>query len=360
MAVFISHSFANKPEYDNVVDALMREEVDYWNPGSIKPGHSLRDQLRNAIECCTACIFIATRDSLGSSWCGTELGGFWIAKKPIIVYIAESAIKETELPPVIQGDVWERRIKRVVERAKEIVSQNSINARRLEGGNEFDEDSVRQVSLAVRAISSYLVEAEDMATRNQGLALALMQTLSSWRLAAADWSKGEVRLMDSSTTNYVVRMLYNRARISVFSTCAEQYLDQWATPHGDALCRAHATSTAQVTRVFLFSSWDDITPSAEKIFDQQAMMGIKIRIFINDETAFSFPPEISQDFTVIDDGVAIGVTTAFTTPFSGEPQTQATWYFENINRIDSYRQMVLGLTADDVLTHDQYNERSGR
>ena len=123
MTVFISHSFQNKPEFANIVDALELRNVQYWNPAEIKPGASLREQLRTAVERCNACIFIATRDSIDSSWCGAELGAFWGAGKPVIVYLAEASINEDELPPLVQGDVWERRISRIAERAREIEDQ---------------------------------------------------------------------------------------------------------------------------------------------------------------------------------------------------------------------------------------------
>jgi len=123
MSVFISHSFDNKPEFDNVVDALELAQVPYWNPTEVKSGSSLRDQLRYAVEHCSVCIFVATHRALKSSWCGAELGAFWGAGKPIIVYLADSSLLEDELPPLVQGDVWERRITRVVSRAKELVTE---------------------------------------------------------------------------------------------------------------------------------------------------------------------------------------------------------------------------------------------
>lgn len=123
MSVFISHSFQNKPEFENIVDALEQRYVPYWNPSAIKPGASLREQLRAAVECCNVCIFVATRSSVESSWCGAELGAFWGAGKPIIVYLAEASLAEDALPPIVQGDVWERRISKIADRAKEVVHQ---------------------------------------------------------------------------------------------------------------------------------------------------------------------------------------------------------------------------------------------
>jgi CheY-like chemotaxis protein len=125
MSAFISHSFDNKPEFDNIVEALVQFGVPYWNPDDVKSGSSLRDQLRQAVECCGVCIFVATHRALGSSWCGAELGAFWGAGKPVIVYLADSSLKDDELPPIVHGDVWERRISRVAARAKELLTEGS-------------------------------------------------------------------------------------------------------------------------------------------------------------------------------------------------------------------------------------------
>lgn len=123
MTVFISHSFENKDQFDNIADALAAAGVPYWNPENVKPGSSLRDQLRHAVDGCSVCVFVATHRALESSWCGAELGAFWGAGKPVIVYLADSSLKEDDLPPIVQGDVWEGKIKRIVERAGELVKE---------------------------------------------------------------------------------------------------------------------------------------------------------------------------------------------------------------------------------------------
>jgi CheY-like chemotaxis protein len=127
MPAFISHSFENRPEFENVTDALELRGVPFWNPAEIRPGGSLRDQLRVAVERCNLCIFIATRKSVDSSWCGAELGAFWGAGKPIVVYLAEASLTDDELPQIVQGDVWERRISKIADRAKEIIAQSPID-----------------------------------------------------------------------------------------------------------------------------------------------------------------------------------------------------------------------------------------
>ncbi|MGH3943044.1 MAG: toll/interleukin-1 receptor domain-containing protein [Pseudonocardiaceae bacterium] len=84
MTVFISHSFENQPEFENVTDWLDRLGVPYWRPAEIRSGASLRGQLREAVKECSVCIFLATHRSVTSSWCGAELGAFWGPGFPLL------------------------------------------------------------------------------------------------------------------------------------------------------------------------------------------------------------------------------------------------------------------------------------
>jgi CheY-like chemotaxis protein len=123
MTVFISYSFDDQPEFENVTDWLDRLNVPYWKPAEIKSGASLRGQLRQAIGSCSVCIFIATHKSVASSWCGAELGAFWGAGAPVIVYLADSSLPEEALPPIVHGDVWDQRLSRIASRAAELVKE---------------------------------------------------------------------------------------------------------------------------------------------------------------------------------------------------------------------------------------------
>lgn len=158
LAVFISHSFENKPEFENIGDALGQAGVPYWNPDKVKPGSSLRDQLRQAVENCCVCIFIATHRAVKSSWCGAELGAFWGAGKPVIVYLADSSLQEDELPPMVQGDVWERKISRVVSRASELVEEANSNLEKLSSG-----ESTQVGAMTVEQFEKLLVGALSLA-----------------------------------------------------------------------------------------------------------------------------------------------------------------------------------------------------
>lgn len=123
MTVFISHSFQDQSEFENVADWLDRLGVPYWKPAEIKSGASLRGQLRQAISSCSVCIFIATHNSVSSSWCGAELGAFWGVDIPVLVYLADSSLPDEVLPPILQGDVWDRRLSRIAARAAELARE---------------------------------------------------------------------------------------------------------------------------------------------------------------------------------------------------------------------------------------------
>jgi CheY-like chemotaxis protein len=123
MTVFISHSFDDQSEFENVTDWLDRIGAPFWKPAEIKSGASLRGQLRQAIGSCSVCIFVATHKSVASSWCGAELGAFWGAGIPVIVYLADSSLPDEALPPILQGDVWDRRLSRIASRAAELVKE---------------------------------------------------------------------------------------------------------------------------------------------------------------------------------------------------------------------------------------------
>src|SRR5262245_41128911 len=115
MSVFISHSFENKAEFDNVADALEQRGIAYWKPGSLEAGSPLSDQLRQSILEAELCVFVATRHSINSNWCGAELGAFWGAGKPVVIYVAEASLAETEMPKQFAGHLVESRIARVVD-----------------------------------------------------------------------------------------------------------------------------------------------------------------------------------------------------------------------------------------------------
>jgi CheY-like chemotaxis protein len=128
MTVFISYSFDDQPDFDNIADWLKNLGVPYWKPAEIRTGESLREQLRQVIGSCAACIFVATRNSVASSWCNAELGAFWGASIPIITYLADSSLAKEALPPIVQGDVWDRNLSHIAATADKLVKEKERNS----------------------------------------------------------------------------------------------------------------------------------------------------------------------------------------------------------------------------------------
>ncbi|MEA2821706.1 MAG: hypothetical protein QOJ86_3710 [Bradyrhizobium sp.] len=123
---FVSYSFKDRAKFDNVVFALDSAGIDVWNSSEIAAGEPLRDKLRKAIASCTTCVFIATRSSLTSGWCQAELGAFWGAAKPVIVYLEDGDLVGDELPKQFQADKWAATIREVVDSLTRHLTETSL------------------------------------------------------------------------------------------------------------------------------------------------------------------------------------------------------------------------------------------
>ena len=167
MTVFISHSFADQAEFGNVADWLDRDGVPYWRPEDVKAGSSLRGQLRQAVASCNVCIFVATHNSVKSSWCGAELGAFWGAETPIIVYLADSSLTDDQLPPILHGDAWDRKLSRIAERAAELTN---IQARPASIRPALPTDNI--TAMTVEQLESLIAGAVSLVRANEAVRAA--------------------------------------------------------------------------------------------------------------------------------------------------------------------------------------------
>jgi hypothetical protein len=123
MPAFISHSQKDGGAFSVMLAALSGQGVATWEPESMGAGASLRDQLKEAINNCDVCVFLATKNSVESRWCMAELGAFWGAGKRVIVFMADPSVTEEQFPPQLRGDIWTDDFMRVVRDVKKIVSE---------------------------------------------------------------------------------------------------------------------------------------------------------------------------------------------------------------------------------------------
>jgi TIR domain len=106
MQAFISHDQEDSTLYSSLCLALTGANIPRWDPTSMIAGRSLAGQLKEAIQSCDVCVFLATRRSLESKWCAAEVGAFWGAGKTVVVFLADPTVKESDLPPQFQGYLW--------------------------------------------------------------------------------------------------------------------------------------------------------------------------------------------------------------------------------------------------------------
>jgi hypothetical protein len=118
MSAFISYSHEDIETYETLCLALKGEGLPYWKPETMEAGESLTDQLREAINRCDVCIFLATRHSVESKWCLAEVGAFWGAGKRVIVFLVGSGIDQGKIPPQFQSDLSTSHVEEVIRAAR--------------------------------------------------------------------------------------------------------------------------------------------------------------------------------------------------------------------------------------------------
>jgi hypothetical protein len=128
MPVFISHDKEDEAAYSSV--ALLLKPVGYWDPEQLRAGQSLGDQLRIAVNDCEVCVFVVTRRSLASTWCGTEVGAFWGAGKPVVPFLADAEVGQDELPDHIRDTVWTRDAGQLLHAVESALKKDAISVQK--------------------------------------------------------------------------------------------------------------------------------------------------------------------------------------------------------------------------------------
>jgi hypothetical protein len=126
MKVFVSHSFEDSEKFDECSAILRQHEIPFFKPSDMDGTRTLAEQLKKAIDDCDVCIFLATHNSVKSSWCGAELGAFWGVGKAVIIYLADSSLEDSQLPKQFQGLLRERNMVRVAGTVKNLFTKGSL------------------------------------------------------------------------------------------------------------------------------------------------------------------------------------------------------------------------------------------
>jgi hypothetical protein len=161
--------------------------------------------------------------------------------------------------------------------------------------------------------------------RNDVFLQEIRRECSNFAVSADHWAQGRISV-PPTRYNAVLLNLYESAKRSVFCTSFTEYRSTWQTELGNLVLRAHEKAGAKVTRVFIFDKFEDILEADILAMKAQAKHRlIEVLIFIDQEyPAFDFPPDVTRDFTIIDEKSAIGITSSF-----GQNKLAADWYFDN-------------------------------
>ncbi len=148
--------------------------------------------------------------------------------------------------------------------------------------------------------------------------------------------------------DYLMKV-YSSARENIFATCTEICLDIFLSgKFEDDILTIHKKSKCKVTRVFVFEDRKDIRKGhITQMKKHIKIKGIKVYIYINNEDReFDFPPDISKDFTVIDNGLVIGIANHYSTG------TRAQLTFNDEDDIRRFNDYMKKLAAGSLKKED--------
>jgi hypothetical protein len=102
---FISHSHRDKEIYQMVSRALKKRGIKTWDFKSMQVGRNVAEQLRQGIDRCEACIFLASKNSVSSDWCAAEIGAFWGAGKKVFIFAVNPKIDKNSIPDQFRSEL---------------------------------------------------------------------------------------------------------------------------------------------------------------------------------------------------------------------------------------------------------------
>ena len=152
--------------------------------------------------------------------------------------------------------------------------------------------------------------------------------------------------------------IYKRAEQSVFSTTVPTYNSEvWkgalkSFNLGRVLLKAQqANVKARSTRIFIYADEQAITDDDIRIMKMHQEYRIEVYVYVDSVyPGFEYPPDnVESDWTMIDDGKAIGITKTI-----DSRRNEAYWYFNNQGKAKEYKELrdsllELAVPLDDWL-----------
>jgi hypothetical protein len=154
----------------------------------------------------------------------------------------------------------------------------------------------------------------------QALSHEVVRRVEGWSRKAAALHSGRATVRAHYAE--VLTDVYRYATQNIFSTSIPDYLPVWKTPLGGSLVHVQRENReAKSTRVFIFKSRSVMTEEMRQVLEFHASNRIEVLLHFADEHKSTFPPELGNDWTVVDDGLIIGVTHKLGQIY------EATWHF---------------------------------
>jgi hypothetical protein len=170
------------------------------------------------------------------------------------------------------------------------------------------------------------------------------------------WGQGLLRI--SSDYGGFLSEAFRAAESNIFSTSSPLNREIWDKRLGQMLLRAQKNNPrgAKSTRVFTYGG-EEPTPDDIRIMKMH-QEGYKVRAFVYHSEVFpgfkSNPRDVENQWDMIDDGRAIGVTKSI-----GPDERMAYWYFDDSEKGSQYRRLRDTLLRD-ALPLDEWLTQSPR
>lgn len=120
--VFVSYPGETSDQMILLTSYLKEQGIQslWLDINEIHAGENIAQRLVEGIRESACCILILNKFSLSSTWCMAEVGAFWGAEKPIIIYTTEP---RCDVPPYLNGLKYASGSSDVVEACKKFIDR---------------------------------------------------------------------------------------------------------------------------------------------------------------------------------------------------------------------------------------------
>jgi hypothetical protein len=311
------------------------EVFNEWLPNviqSIEPFLSTRDiakgtewrvELENQLKNTEIGIFFLTKDNINSPWVAFEAGSLNI-KLPFVFDIEANDM----IGPLAGHQVTRfnrEDIRNLLVTLNNRLGNEKLNDRSLEKLfeihwphlviqlNRFKEDKEEELLIEsyYKTLDAFFnVEEKICKTKHPLFQEVIDKELIEFRTKISRWELKRATLPGRDSYEDYLKKVYTSASKNIFATCSINCMNHFLRDKiEEKFLKIHAESPYKVTRVFIFEDEEEVQKEyITRINAHNKIDNITVYVYINDrDRNFDFPPDITQDFTVIDDGIIIGI-----------------------------------------------------